>query len=56
MNLYKSLYEGNSESFDLTYGQPSFNMNKIFTVETKKKFIRTTKTTYNEGNRNEYFN
>ena len=55
MNLYQSLYEGNTESFDLTYGQPSFNMNKNFTVETKKKFIRTTKTTYNEGNRDEYF-
>ena len=30
-------------------------MNKNFPVETKKKFIRTTKTTYNEGNRDEYF-
>ena len=55
MNLYKSLFEGNSESFDLTYGQPSFNMNKNFTVETRKIFIRSTKTTYEEGNRDNYF-
>ena len=38
MNLYKSLYEGNSETFDLTYGQPSFLMNKNFTVETRKTY------------------
>ena len=55
MNLYKSLFEGNSESFDLTYGQPSFQMNNNFTVETRKIFIRTTKTTYEEGNRDIYF-
>ena len=56
MNLYKSLFEGNSETFDLTYGQPSFMMNKNFTVETRKIFIRSTKTTYEEGNRDNYFN
>ena len=39
MNLFKSLFDGNVESFDLTYGQPSFNMNKNFIVETIKKFI-----------------
>ena len=55
MNLYKSLFEGNSETFDLTYGQPSFMMNKNFTVETRKIFIRSTKTTYEEGNRDNYF-
>ena len=55
MNLYKSLYEGNREAFDLTYGQPSFMMNKNFTVETRKIFIRSTKTTYEEGNRDNYF-
>ena len=55
MNLYKSLYNGNSETFDLTYGQPSFMMNKNFTVETRKIFIRSTKTTYEEGNHDNYF-
>ena len=55
MNLYKSLFDGNSEIFDLTYGQPSFQMNNNFTVETRKIFIRTTKTTYEEGKRNKYF-
>ena len=55
MNLYKSLFDGNEEKFDLTYGQPSFNMKNNFTVETRKIFIRTTKTTYEEGKRNEYF-
>ena len=45
----------NSEKIDLTYGQPSFNMNKNFTVETRKVFIRSTKTTYEEGNRDNYF-
>ena len=55
MNLYKSLYEGNEEEFDLTYGEPKFNMNNNFTVETKKIFTRTTKTTYEEGIREKYF-
>ena len=55
MNLYKSLFEGNSESFDLTYGEPKFNMKNNFTVETRKIFIRTTKTTYEEGKRDKYF-
>ena len=32
-------------SFDLTYGQLSFNMNKNVTIETKKKFFHKTKTT-----------
>ena len=55
MNLYKSLIDGNSETFDWTYGQPSFNMNKNFTVETRKIFIRSTKTIYEEGNHDNYF-
>ena len=55
MNLYKSLYEGNTEEFDLTSDQPMFQMNSNFTVETKKDFIRRTKTEYEEGNRNDYF-
>ena len=53
VRLKKKQY--NTKSFDLTYGQPSFNMNKNFTVETRKIFIRSTKTTYEEGNRDNYF-
>ena len=55
MNLYKSLFEGNEETFDLTYGQPSFDMKNDFTVATRQKFIRKTKTKYAEGLREEYF-
>ncbi len=29
MSLYKSIYEGNSQTFDLTKGQPCFSMNKF---------------------------
>ena len=55
MNLYESLYEGNLEEFDLTYGQPMFEMNKNFTVSTKEEFIRRTKSYYENGDPNDYF-
>ena len=55
MKLYKYMYEGNEQIFDLTQGQPCFSMNSDFTVSTVKKFLRTTKTTYTEGKREEYF-
>ena len=55
MKLYKSLFEGNEEIFDLTYGQPSFDMRKDFTIATRSKFIRKVKTTYAEGKREDYF-
>lgn len=54
MELYKSLYDGNEESFDLTIGQPSFSMNKDFSVSTRQAFIRKTKTTYDLGKREKY--
>ena len=56
MNLYKSLFEGNEEIFDLTIGQPSFDMHNDFTVSTRTSFIRRAKTKYAEGNRDDYFN
>ena len=56
MNLYKSLFNGNKEKFDLTKGQPSFEMNNNFTVSSRKAFIREIKTTYELGKRKEYFN
>ena len=55
MNLYRSIYEGKSQVFDLTKGQPCFSMNKNMTVSTLKKFERKIKTTYEEGNDDEYF-
>ena len=56
MNLYKSLFEGHEETFDLTFGQPSFDMRSDFTVATRQKFLRKVSTKYAEGNREEYFN
>ncbi|KAK8836564.1 hypothetical protein M9Y10_037498 [Tritrichomonas musculus] len=55
MSLYQSIFDGNSQTFDLTQGQPCFSMNKNMTVSTVKSFIRNIKTTYDEGNRDEYF-
>lgn len=55
MALYKHMYEGNEQTFDLTKGQPCFKMNADFTVSTVKAFLRKTKTIYQEGNRDEYF-
>ena len=55
MKLYQSIFNGNTQSFDLTQGQPCFSMNKNMTVSTVKQFQRTIKTTYDEGNRDDYF-
>ncbi|MDE7097550.1 MAG: hypothetical protein K2O60_00190, partial [Ruminococcus sp.] len=55
MNLYCSIYDGNSQIFDLTKGQPCFSMNKNMTVSTVKTFTRSIKTNYEEGSREEYF-
>ena len=55
MELYRSIYEGNNQTFDLTKGQPCFAMNKNMTVSTVKAFSRTIKTTYEAGKRDEYF-
>jgi len=56
MNLYKSLFEGNEETFNLCDGQPSFEMLNNFTISTREAFIRKIKTTYEEGLREKYFN
>ena len=56
MELYKHLYNGNNVIFDLTRGQPMFKMNPNMTVNTIKNFKRKIKVTYEEGNREEYFN
>ncbi|KAK8836043.1 hypothetical protein M9Y10_040103 [Tritrichomonas musculus] len=55
MSLYQSIFNGNSQTFDLTQGQPCFSMNKNMTVSTVKQFQRFIKTTYDEGHDDEYF-
>ena len=55
MELYKFLFEGHTQEFDLTQGQPCFSMNKDMTVSTLKNFKRKIKTQYEEGNREKYF-
>lgn len=53
--LYEALYNGSSVTFDLADGQPSFTLNKNMTISTNDHFYRQAKTTYKEGNINEYF-
>ena len=55
MKLYDSIYNGKSQTFDLTQGQPCFEMNKNMTVSTKTKFERKIKTLYEEGVIDKYF-
>ena len=55
MKLYKYLYEGNQQTFDLTKGQPCFQMNKNMTVSTLNEFKRRISTPYKEGKREKYF-
>ena len=55
MNLYRALFQGNEVSFDLTDGQPSFDMRNDFTVSTRKKFERRIKTHYKLGKSDKYF-
>ncbi|WP_334089831.1 DNA polymerase, partial [Helicobacter typhlonius] len=56
MKLYKHIYDGNTQMFDLTKGQPCFSLNANMTVSTLHKFERKIKTSYEEGIREEYFN
>ena len=55
MKLYKYLFEGHTQEFDLTQGQPCFSMNKNMTVSTLNHFKRKIKTDYEEGKREKYF-
>lgn len=55
MSLYKSLYNGRSLTFDLTKGQPCFRMASDLSVINVEEFKRKIKTSYEEGNENEYF-
>ena len=55
MNVYKSIFEGNEETFDLTKGQPCFKMLSDFSIFTLDRFKIKVKTTYEEGLRDKYF-
>ena len=55
MMLYKYIYDGHKQEFDLTKGQPCFHMNKNMTVSTIEIFTRKIKTNYEEGLREKYF-
>ena len=56
MNLYKALYKGESLTFDLTAGQPSFAFSNDFTVSSRKEFLRNIKVNLEEGIVDQYFN
>lgn len=55
VNLYTLMYNGNTMTFDLTDGAPSFKFNKDFTVDSNEHFLRQVTVTYDEGNINDYF-
>lgn len=55
MKLYKSLYDGESQTFDLTKGQPCFKFEKNMTIKTLNEFKRKIKTNYEEGDIDNYF-
>ena len=55
MNLYKSLFDGNKQVFDLAEQAPVFEFNDDFTVMSLKNFTRTIKTDYETGLSEEYF-
>ena len=54
MKLYKSIYDGNAMTFNLTQCQPMMKMNKNFTVSTLSHFQRTINMTYAKGKRHHY--
>ena len=55
MMLYKDLYDGHQLQFDLTSGQPSFNMKNDYTVSSRTSFLRCVQCKLSEGLIEEYF-
>ena len=49
LELYQKLFDGDSVTFNLCDGAPSFAMNKNMTVSSRKTFERTVKTKYELG-------
>ena len=56
MEMYKALFNGEEIEFDLTKGQPQFEMNKDMTITNRINFLRKLKTQYEIGYQEEYFN
>ena len=55
MALYKAIFDGAVETFDLTKGQPCFKLQKNMTVSTLNEFKRRIRTNYEEGKVEDYF-
>lgn len=55
MALYEDIYNGKKLTFDLAEKQTCFRMNKNFTIQTIREFLRKIKTKYEEKKDNEYF-
>ena len=53
--MYLALYNNETLTFDLTVGQPSFEMKNDFTVSSRKEFIRKIRTNLPEGIIDNYF-
>ena len=56
MALYEHIFNGNTQTFDLTKGKPAFDMKNNMSITTREHFERRIKTNYVEGKREEYFN
>ena len=55
LKLYRKMFKGQEVSFDLLAGGVKMVMNSNMTVETRKTFIRKTKTIYPVGKIDNYF-
>ena len=55
MKLYEHLFNNHKVRFDLTFGQPCFEMNKNMSVSTRKEFMRQIEVKYEEGDVDKYF-
>lgn len=56
LEMYKYMYNGKEQTFDLTKGQPCMKLNNNMSVSTLNKFNRKIEVKYEPGNRNDYFN
>lgn len=55
IKMYEALYNGDELTFDLTAGQPSFDMKNDFTISSRKEFLRHITCNLPEGKIDEYF-
>ena len=54
MLLYRAMFRGETQTFDLTKGEPRFAMNKDMSISNIDEFKRTISVKYEEGKINEY--